>query len=581
MVDIKHKMDLVEKNDDTKKRCKKKNFMTIINENKYEIILIIFLIIGILARISITEVYLDRPANIKAADAFYHSLAAQVIIDEESYGFLPFYLAQGYTNMIDPNPPLLYIATAAHSKLSDIGVWNNMYILVCISSAFLILFLFLFTREVFKSDVVGLLAAALMVIPFNSAKWLYPMYIGIWLMIGGVLFYCAMLYLLYKYWKEKKLLYIFLIGICFAATLLIHFPEVIFFSPLLLLLLWKIIKLETWKIRSYHFLALISLPIICFVSYLPRFNELMQHTTNQSLFHGYKSLAIQNLPFNASLITDFSIWMVVLFLIGSLFLIINWKKYRFLIVLLAHYFIFIYILPHFIGPSYYIIRLRIIMPFYVYPVVSYAIYNLIMMIIKSFKFNKATFKYAVLLVTIIISIIVIIAAIPQFNMLKNSMQGQHLTEEKYDALVWLQENTHSKDEVFFLNGYYQFSSAYSKRIGHFQDIPLFQNVLKKFFEKNNTFPLIYENVDSHGITEMVNWAYPITFFKYGYYERRSRTQNILDFDYIIMIDFAEPVAIFNQAAIETLSKEYNYTRVYNKNSIYILKKPLTKGEKNE
>lgn len=539
-----------------------KNYL---KEHKIELIVIALFIIAVFIRVNINGVF-DYPGNIKAADAFYHTIAADKIVDEEAYGNLPYYLAIGYKDMIDPSPPLGYLIVAPIVKISRIPVWNVMYLMICVYEAMAIIILYLITSKIFNK-YIGLIAASLYLFPLALSKWLYPMYIGLWAMMCGFIFFFAGLWLVYEYYQKPERWKIFCLGAIVAAMWLAHIAEVFLLGFFLLMVAIRLLMIKNIKETIIQAVYFAILPIISFILYLPRFNELRGFTTGMTeggiiAFNPLSKL--QELPFYTSL-RNFPVIILILLIAGAVLVLLNWKKYKKFLVAESYLFFYLFLFPFFFSAFYFFIRQRGISPFIVYPIVAYALYFLVI---------KNITKYVKLDKLVLIAVIALIAigfAIPQYINLRKGIEGKHLTREKYDALLWIQKNTLPNEEIFFLTGYYQYSSMYSKRVGFFLDTPKLQEVLQSFYQSNGTdIPLLYRT-EPHGLTEMNNFAYKKTFFEYGYYELGDQLQNILDFDYVVMQNMADVVVSFNQAAGSFLMSR-NYTVVYDRGGVAILKK---------
>jgi len=555
-------------------------------EHKFELIVLALFIFGWTLRTNVDGLFLTHPGTIKAADPFYHSLAAQVIVDERHYGYLPHYLAQGWENMIDPNPPLNYLTTASLTKVSGIPVWNVMYLMVTFFEAFGIIFLYLLASKIFNSKPIGLLAAALYVIPLGVSEWWYGMYIGLWNNVGGFFFFYASLWLAYEFWRKPSWWLAFRLSLTVSGAWLIHVAELFFiaipagiaFAAVTIRSWWPTKKIKGAWAGAKYALALIPVPIVSAILFWPRYQDLSWFLTAGSggtgSFFGWYAPKLAELPFYTSL-SDFPWWLLLLAGLGLLQAALNWRKYAPLLIGNAYFFVHLFILPWVMSAYYFFVRQRMALPFLIAPLVAYALYQLIVRNVSSLTKVREEVFVGILIV------LLIGLAWPGYAALTPMKHSQHITPEKYDALLWLQQNTPRDAEVFFLSGYYQMSDSYAKRVAFDLDFPDFIPVLQEFVENNATIVRTeFPKTGSAGNTMMaLNAIDNGTFFSYGRAEKRSPNQNITTFDYIIMADFQvgdQPfVQVYNARMIEHLTEVYGWRLVYNKNGIRIIQRGVS------
>jgi hypothetical protein len=213
------------------------------------------------------------------------------------------------------------------------------------------------------------------------------------------------------------------------------------------------------------------------------------------------------------------------------------------------------------------------LPFLITPLVAYALYHyLVKLPSQMTKVHESIF----LGVIVVLLVGLAWTQYPDVAQIKNS---QHLTPEKYAALLWIQQNTPKDAQLYFLDGYYQMSEAYDKRISYDLDIPDFIQVLQAFASSNGTvLPTQYNRTGSIGNTEMGNNAIDTgSFFTYDHVTKKSSVQNITNFDYVVMADFQigdQPyVQAFNARMITQLVSEEGWRLVYEQNGIHIVQNP--------
>jgi hypothetical protein len=170
------------------------------------IILVLF-ILGVALRLQVDGIYVDNPGTIKAADAFYYALATDNIIENNKYGYFPGYFGDGREDMIDAHVPLTLLSSAGLTSISSLASWNTIYIVVCIIFSLPIIIAYLFAKRLFdkkSSTLIGLMAAAMLVVPLNIGKWWYLMYIGMWTTAIGIALAFACIWFVYDCIKAPK-----------------------------------------------------------------------------------------------------------------------------------------------------------------------------------------------------------------------------------------------------------------------------------------------------------------------------------------------------------------------------------------
>ncbi len=547
-----------------------------LNKHKYEIAAFLLFVLAWGLRANIDGLPLTYPGNIKAADPMYHTLAADIIVESGKYGNLAPYLAQGQTNLVDPSPPLNYLATAAIANVSGLPVWVVMYLLVTLFEAFGVIILFLLCRKIFDSEQVGLLAAALYVLPFGLEDWWYGMYIGLWNNVGGFFFFYASLWLAYEYWNKPARWTAFALSLTVAGTWLIHVAELFItafaFGFVGLKVLFAVKGLGE---KAKHLLLLGGIPLLTVILFWPRYQELSGFLTAGSggtgTFFGWYAPQIASLPFYTSL-SNFP-WFILGFAgLGLIQICLNWRKYLPLLTGEAYLFCHLFVFPWAMSAYYFFVRQRMALPFIIAPLVAYGVYTLIIKPLRKLRIHED-------ILLLVIICIVIASAMPSYLAVSKIKYSEALDEGRYAALIWIQENTLPSAEFFFVNGFAQMGNAYAKRVAFDLDTPDFIPVLEQTLNSQGQIILTeFNRVGSVGNTEMGLSALDTgSFFKYDHGTKRSTTQNITTFDYVVVGDVhyapVEPIRAYNQLLANHLIESYGWTPVYFENSIAILKNP--------
>jgi len=537
-----------------------------IKEHKIELLVLLLFLIGWGVRIQVDGLFMNNPGNIKAADPFWHVLEAQWIVDSESYGLIPPYDAEGHKDIVNMYPPLNYLATASISKVSGIPVWNIMYLLVTLFDALGIILLYILTTRIFNSKLTGVIAAAIYVFPLPLDKWWYNMSIGIWNNILGLGFFFAAMWLAYEYFREPKRWKIFSFAVMLTGAWLAHLAELFligFFAAVIgIHILWKT---KPWKEKVIQAALLGILPFTCIILFWPRYKIWSGFAT---MGFSWNLQKIGEMPFFNSM-WELPWWLLTLFFVGAILVMINYKKYKELIVGEGYLLMYLMVFPLILSSYYFFVRQRTALPFVIAPIAAFGAYQLFLILQKKIKIKKEFLITGTIL-------FLLLFPLSSYQDLRQNYSGQHLTPEKYAALQWIDKTLPPDAELFFLTGYYQTSSMYCKRVGFVVDLPILQKELQSFYSTGNlTTEFLTED---HGTT-LQALAYQKSFFSFGKYEQRdSQKLNVLDFKYIVMMDFHPQVKPFNDAMKKLLTEKYNYHLVYNRDDIYILAKEEDKTE---
>ncbi|MBW2987527.1 hypothetical protein KY336_03155, partial [Candidatus Woesearchaeota archaeon] len=127
--------------------------------------------------------------------------------------------------------------------------------------------------------------------------------------------------------------------------------------------------------------------------------------------------------------------------------------------------------------------------------------------------------------------------------------------------------------VFFLDGYHQLSSLYSKRVSAFIEIKELTAHVQKFHSENSTLSLDFD-MEMGMRTELGTSARSCkkNFFvlERDCYEFPREDRKITDFDYVVIAPISEQVVPYEKAMADLLMTKYNYTQVYAQHGTLIL-----------
>lgn len=526
----------------------------------YIVIFILFLV-GFYIRAESIGVGLDHPGNLKAGNAFYHTILPTYIKEGVNVFTYPPNLAEGHDDIINKVAQHQALTIAPLIQFTGIQDWNLSVLIIVFISALSIPLMYLLIKSITKSTIIGLLSAALIAIPLNLKHWLYYTYIGIWLQSSMMTFVLASFLLAYSIHKSIKPWKVLLLSLI-STTIFLLFPIALLITlPILIAILIKLIK--TKEDRAKNIQLFIIPPLVAIIIVMPIYA--IGYFSNES-FSSFGTQAVKEiLNTSHSFIKGFDgfpIILTILFALGAIQLLLNYKKYKGIILFLIYYFIIMFLLPHITprGITVYILRMWSTLPYIVFPIAAYGLYFFIIKNIP--KIKKEYILTAIL-------IILLIFGIPQFNNLKDSLAGEHVSKEKYDALKWIQDNTAEDSTIFMLQGSYQTEAVYTKRLTYQITI---ENLIEKINElaENNTINITFKSGWFH-VASWSKWRYKTGYLSYGAHEPLEIEQDIRDFNYVYMENLNEAVANYNEIIKGELVEKHGFEIVYDQNKFTILK----------
>ncbi len=522
--------------------------------NKSHLFVVVLFLLSVFVRVSINGFNMGYPGNLKAMDPMHHSLETEWIVEENEYGLMPYYLAQGHEDVISYLPPFLYLVSATFALIGGIPAYDSIYLLTCIISALAVPLLYLIGKRIFKSEIIGVIAAALYVIPLEVSVWLYGLYIGQWLMIVAFTFFLASIWLAWEFYKKPSWTTSLFLGLSLAGSFMTHFPETAMAVPIVLVLVGKMAWEGRLPIRSIGIAAVV--PLICFALFFPNLPVYLAGPGSKPAGFGFYEISTNYHPGS---LTDFPVWILLLAAVGGIYMFLNYRRLWFWGFVTIFSLLWMFVLPSFFTPSGYLVRQRFMTPFFILPIAGFGFYVLLREVKKRFEVN--TFW-----VTVAVSFLVILVSFSSLNNLQERMTGKIITEDNYEALNWLSENTPEKSTVLFLNGFYQKSGFFSKRIPYQLYQGDVQLALETYFTEGE---ILTRFEDSNWINFFHEGPHKTSFFNIEYHGLKDKEPEMTTFDYVVMKDENQYFSEYNQAVIEMLSEE-GYTEVYTKNGIHIV-----------
>jgi hypothetical protein len=532
-------------------------------------LVLIFFFIGLFLRLSINGFNVPYPGNLKSVDSFLHSINTAWIIESHQITRAAPFLSNGHVDVVFFQPPLLYLNPAALSFWTGLEAYNSIWFYAVLVSTLPILLFYVIGEKIFNSKKAGILSSALYIIPASSLSypsvfqlaWIYPVYIGLWNLVIGKTLFLTQLWLLWEVWKKPRYWTSLLLGIVTGAQILSHIPETLLASGLIIMVYGKIL-LRNFKKNLIHFFLFILPAGLSFFTFLPKLLGVWLKTKPVSLKENPDGL-IESLD----LIRILWLPILILFITGIIFLLKK-RENRYWLFVNAYFFLWLGLIPVFFKNQEYFEKLRFLAPLVVFPIASVGGVWLINFISKRISSSKLEPTNNRLLLIFLIGGI-IAGGMGQYSPTKQRMGGEEMTIEKYEAMLWLQENSPENSKVLLLNGFHIASGVYSKRLTFQRDWIEYTDEIKSFHAAKNITSLF----NGRWLEEMHNLPYEKSFFSYGYHKLPSSQVEADTFDYIVMWDVNGEAKAYNKAQQNMFEKK-GFISAYNKGGMIILEKKV-------
>ncbi len=570
-------------------------------KNIQYLVLILFIITTLLYT-NINKLPLSHPGNLKAADAFYHALITEGIIDTQQWNYYDVVFSLGQEKAVNSQPPLYYLNAAILNLFSNVPVWDTLYFLISISQALFIVLIYLITIEIFDNEMVGLIGAGLSILPIPISAWLYGLYIGFWIQVPSYLFVLTFLWLFIRFLKNRENWTLIFLGVCISSVILLHPQDLMFLFIPSVIILFKILKNISKNFYQTIKKTLIFglVPGIVFLTMLPRFLFVWGAQGGKQYgvgFYGIRNIFNRNVQSGSIFPKFFSlpIVFVVLFILGFILVALlikkkdiglpKYKKKKLVLpknkkmtkplllwnFISLYYFIYVYLVPLFIKLPYYIGRMRALQVFIIVPFVAVALYVLIqgsIFLIVSVSNLKKT-KLIEFALVLFITILPLVLAFPQYKETTNRIQGEHIPLGEWKAYVWLHENTNKNDKVLFFDGTFQSEIIYTKRISASFPQAELQRIVNKVTENNVTATSFSGTWG--GRTVRAVHKYEVSFLNYQTFEEPGSNFSIYDFDYVLFQDLNLQMSQINNYFSARYINEQGFNLVYDNEGYMIIK----------
>ncbi len=536
-----------------------------VKNHKHELLLLLLFIIATSIRLNLNGMPLDHPGNIKAADPFYHSLTIDMILESTQWMYNSYYVSFGELKSINQQPPLAYVESAGVSSITGLPAWVTIYFIVCLFAGLRTFLMYVLSQEFFGNKSISLISAALTVIPLAPHAWLYEVYIGFWIQVIALTLLTGIIWCSIRYNRTRETWLLWVVGVCSAALIATH-PQEILFLPLVFAFLTYLILKEhaSGMLKIKQLGRLCILPLMGITLLLPWFLYVWKSK-------GY-SLQLNLDPFPTTYLGGittpglhfFPSWYLAIVGLGLIIAIVGWKKYKPLLATTGYYGFYMFVLPYIFASPYYLGRTKTLLPILIAPFAALSIHFVLSSVEKT-THTKVTRFAAISMV----SLFMIAIGIPGYYELRQGIQGEHIDQEKWNALTWIHTNTQPNATVLFIEDCGQASCIYTKRITAYieqKDLPIQAQALLNTHEFSNSTVLSWaaDTLWDYSTQEKT----PYHFIKLDKEKLKLKYTHLNDFNYIYLRNFGKEIAQFNQQLIQSFLPEY--TTQYNKGGIIIL-----------
>ena len=174
-------------------------------------------------------------------------------------------------------------------------------------------------------------------------------------------------------------------------------------------------------------------------------------------------------------------------------------------------------------------------------------------------------KLPKLLYALVIVALFVGFAVPEYRGLTKSVRdSEHIDATMWDVMQWIHASTRTDDKVLFLEGGYQESAMYAKRLAATVPLSVLEKNYAAFVATGSIDPRL--TVEWTGRTLRDAEAVADSPWKYHYVEEWSSDVALLDFDYVVIQNIHPALVQFNDAVGKYLSGQ-DYTLAYTKGSI--------------
>jgi hypothetical protein len=494
---------------------------------KASYLVLIFFFAAIFLRLSMDGFNLPYPGNLKSVDAFLHAINTEWVVESGQIKLAPPHLSNGYRDVVFFHPPLLYVIPALMSIWTGLDGYNTVWFLAAFISALPILLLYLIGEKIFNSKKVGILGSLLFLLPATNLffpevfqlYWMFPSYIGLWNTVIGKTVFIIQLWLVWEMWNKPRDWVSILLGMFFFMV-----PTGLAFATFLPKLIGVWLKTK----------------------------PILPHQAAPQLFENFYFLKILWEP------------VLILYSIGFLLLLLGKGENYFWFGVNAYVLLWLGLLPLFFSNEEYFEKLRFLVPFAVFPVAAFGGVMLIEFILKRIPQTRFKGEYSSIIYAFL-ALLFVSSGLAQYNAMKQRMSFEEMTQEKYNAMLWIQENTPEDSRILLFDGFNIASGVYSKRVSYQRNWDEYSKSIEAFDDKKNISTIFH----GRWLEEMHNLPFERNFFSYAHYPLPSSKVDFGTFDYVVMWDFSEKAENYN-LAMKNLLGLMGFKAKYDRESITIM-----------
>jgi len=490
--------------------------------------------------LSLTHGY---PTTTDSSDAIFHALETEWIAEDEIHARMAPYLATGREDVYDAPPPQLYIGSAFFTKFAGIESYDSIYLLAIITFAGAAIGVFLLLSRHFGT--LPALTASLMVVFPLSTEFFYMLNIGWFHQFASLVFFPMVAYFVLVAIEKNRFSDYLLIALAVSASTLAHTIEgSMLLAFTLLVFLSETIRTKKLQLKNY---SVMLIPILVNIQQYIASSVHAQEVGGLISFSNIPASIDYGIPIITYLtLHPFTVITASLGIAGLLYLSAKsqrkWEM-RYLLMFFFVYFLGFY--ANWGGPGFWALRIRYTSYLLVYPLAGIGLYFASQFLEK--KHRPVLFAAAL--------VAILIFAFPIRGMYQP--RGHVIDQPRYDALLWIMENTPEDATVFFFDGYWQGTAAYSRRLG--------TDLRPEDMEKLAAPELIEDwNYSTFGYH--VKLPYKTGPFSFGNYDGIGGI-NLCEMDYKIFINYQELMPVLQRYEDRLLETN---TVVYSENGIVIL-----------
>ncbi len=397
----------------------------------------------------------DFPYSYMASDTFQQQTRAEGIKDAGNYRYEPFYIVNGWKDVIGYYPPLLHHAGVLLSFSSGIPAYDTVYFMVFFNAILAALVVYIIIRKYNRH--IALLSLPLTILIFSSKSYVGFLW-GHWASITGQLFLIASFWALSRLdIKSSEVL----LGLFLAALALSHTSELIYAAGFIAI--YSIIALISGKfdgafLKKMIIAAAISLVLSAYSLYLFNYSFKIINPYQFEVSTDWGGTPIFYL-------SDFGL-LLVFMAIGLVAAFPFFKKMG--IAALAGGFMLLTGYTNYIGFGIRAFQPRLLWPVYLSVFFGLGLYMLVGFIPSKFKGVSAISISAIFV--LVLSGIVAVPNVPAYQKVSGPglMDGQH-----WESFRWISENTPDDSKIYFFYGdtYGQDAILRNSKRLHVQVIP--------------------------------------------------------------------------------------------------------------